>query len=75
MLYPNVLPLSQRIIFLLPAEMHFSTTFLISGAERNCGFLNWIIEFVFAAAETRSVCLAKKAGIWTTSQTSLTGFA
>jgi len=29
--------------------------FFISGADKNCGFLNCIIDLVFAAAETKSV--------------------
>jgi len=37
--------------------------FFISGADKNCGFLNCKIESVLAAATTKSVCLAKKAGI------------
>ena len=75
LLYPNEFPLSHNVILLLPADAHFSIMFFISGADKNCGFLNCIIELVLAAAETRSVCRARKAGICTISQISLTGVA
>ena len=52
----------------LPVETIFFTTFAMSSGAMNCPFLTLTTAPVSPAASRRSVCRARNAGIWITSQ-------
>src|SRR5260370_4333075 len=72
LLQPNELPRSVRKMLLLPDARTVSTAWRMSQGETNCPFLMLTARARLPASTSRSVCRQRKAGICTTSATSVT---